>query len=342
MHELFVSYATTDREHAQALAAALEAEGLSVWWDRVIPAGKSFGEVIDRALSSAKCIIVLWSARSIVSNWVLDEASEGLSRNILVPVLIEQVRIPLGFRRIQAADLSGWNGDHQAEVFRRLLNDLRSVVGGVSSREADPYSIVTAKRRDDAPKPQTDKRKPARLEVRRPNPTIVEVPGGQYRQQWEEEQEGRASGRRPGTVVKVATFGFAREPVTNDEFCSFVQATRRRLSPRVAKRWGADTPPPEKAHEPVVWVPWAAAVAYCKWASAVSGAPYRLPTEDEWERAVALTNVATWEGVREWTADTFEGEYFVVRGREKTGRLIRSVLVGSPKASIGFRLARNL
>jgi hypothetical protein len=58
---VFISYAREDKPKAELIAQALGREGLSVWWDRKIPPGKSYSQVIEEALQSAKCIIVLWS-----------------------------------------------------------------------------------------------------------------------------------------------------------------------------------------------------------------------------------------------------------------------------------------
>lgn len=85
--------------------------GLDVWWDKNIPPGKAFDDVITKALNDAKCIVVLWSKYSASSRWVKEEATEAINRDIFVPVLIEDVEIPLGFKRIEAAKLIDWNND---------------------------------------------------------------------------------------------------------------------------------------------------------------------------------------------------------------------------------------
>jgi hypothetical protein len=98
--DIFISYSKLDRAKAQVLAKALEQEGWSVWWDPKIPPGKTFDEVIERALDTAKCVVVLWSKKSVLSDWVKTEAAEGKRRGILIPALIEDdVKIPLEFRR---------------------------------------------------------------------------------------------------------------------------------------------------------------------------------------------------------------------------------------------------
>jgi len=61
------------------------------------------------------------------SSWVKTEAADARDRRILVPVLIEDVRIPLEFRRLQAANLTQWQaGPLQAdELFRAIAAQLR-------------------------------------------------------------------------------------------------------------------------------------------------------------------------------------------------------------------------
>lgn len=106
MSDIFVSYKTTDKERVRTLVELLKAQGLNVWWDRNIPPGKTFDQVIEEAINAASCLVVVWSAASVASDWVKTEAAEGARRGILVPVMIDDVSIPLEFRRIQAAKLT--------------------------------------------------------------------------------------------------------------------------------------------------------------------------------------------------------------------------------------------
>jgi hypothetical protein len=129
MSDIFISYARGDRETAQALAAALERRGWSVWWDRNIPPGRTFDEVIESQLAEARCVIVLWSKASVASEWVKSEASDAKERHLLVPVLIEQVRAPLEFRRVQAADLTGWKGEPSHAGLSELISGLTVRLG---------------------------------------------------------------------------------------------------------------------------------------------------------------------------------------------------------------------
>jgi tol-pal system protein YbgF len=127
--DIFISYSRDDRGPAERLAKALAQQGWSVWWDPEIPAGKTFDEVIEEAIDAAKCVVVLWSTHSVTSRWVRTEASEGADRGILVLVLVEDVRIPLAFRRIQAANLIEWDGTPAYPAFAKLVTDIADILG---------------------------------------------------------------------------------------------------------------------------------------------------------------------------------------------------------------------
>jgi TIR domain len=126
MADVFISYASEDRERARKLASALEAMGWSVWWDRKIIAGQTFDQVIEHELETAKRVVVLWSKYSTSSEWVKNEAAVAAGRGVLVPALIDNVKLPLEFRRKQTANLTDWDGDPLHEGFRALCEGIAS------------------------------------------------------------------------------------------------------------------------------------------------------------------------------------------------------------------------
>jgi hypothetical protein len=129
MSDIFISYASEDRPKAKTLAEVLTRQGWSIWWDRRIPVGETFGRVIEKQIRAAKCVIVLWSKAALESDWVQNEASEGMQRGLLAPVFIEDVRPPFEFRLIQAARLVDWDGSADDIEFIGLLDALNRIIG---------------------------------------------------------------------------------------------------------------------------------------------------------------------------------------------------------------------
>ena len=130
MTDIFISYASEDREYAGKLAQAFSAMGWSVWWDRRIIVGQTFDQTIERELAAAKSVVVLWSKYSITSEWVKNEAAVGAGRGVLVPASLERVQLPLEFRRKQTADLTDWNGEASHSGFQAVCEGIAAILGG--------------------------------------------------------------------------------------------------------------------------------------------------------------------------------------------------------------------
>jgi TIR domain-containing protein len=135
MADVFIGYEHTDYPRARRIAEALERHGLTVWWDRKLLAGDVFEETIRKALDTARCVIVLWSKASVSSNWVKDEAGSAAKRDIFVPILIDNVEIPLGFRQLHAAALLDWETPGFEATFRDVLDSVLHAVARSDLRE---------------------------------------------------------------------------------------------------------------------------------------------------------------------------------------------------------------
>jgi adenylate cyclase len=134
MATIFLSYCREDVSAAEAIASALEREGYSVWWDRHIKGGRQFAREIEAALESAVKVVVLWSKASVNSAWVRDEAAIARDTNRLVPVSIDGILAPLGFRQYQTIDMRGGKAGRRA-----CLDALLAAVSDQSSQpEASP------------------------------------------------------------------------------------------------------------------------------------------------------------------------------------------------------------
>jgi TIR domain len=81
MADIFISYAREDQSRAKALAEILTKRGWTIWWDRNIPTGKRFHKVIETELAQAKCVMVLWSAASVESDFVRDSKVKNASES---------------------------------------------------------------------------------------------------------------------------------------------------------------------------------------------------------------------------------------------------------------------
>jgi hypothetical protein len=129
MSDIFLSYASEDRERIRPLVAALKAKGWGVFWDRTIPTGKTWRQVIAQEIRSCRAVVVVWSQHSVESTWVQEEAEEGKRRQVLLPVLLDRVEPPFGFGSIQAADLTCWDGSAEAPAFLSLAQDIARIPG---------------------------------------------------------------------------------------------------------------------------------------------------------------------------------------------------------------------
>jgi formylglycine-generating enzyme required for sulfatase activity len=139
---------------------------------------------------------------------------------------------------------------------------------------------------------------PAAAQVREPD--MVPIPAGTFLMgttDAEDQREGvpadMARLSKPVHMVAVPAFLLAKTPITRAEYAAFVRATGRRpagvcygLDENTGRDW-RHPGFPQTDRDPVVCVSYNDAMAYIAWLNRHSraGAPYRLPSEAEWEYA---------------------------------------------------------
>ena len=146
MADIFLSYAREDLAIAGRLAELLEANGLTVWWDRRLVAGDEINDAIEKAIDQAKAVVVLWSPNSVGSRWVRGEAETAAEANKLIPIRIADCKLPLSFR-----------GLHTPDVFasRKQISELADLLsaklrpGAPSERRIELSQASTGKFLDD-------------------------------------------------------------------------------------------------------------------------------------------------------------------------------------------------
>jgi len=105
---VFVSYAHADMEIVRREVLRLRNAGLSVTWDQDFLGGSDFEQEIRRAIDAAGAVIAVWSAASVVSPFVKDEARRAMTAGKLVTTHIDGLDfndIPLGFGHLHVISL---------------------------------------------------------------------------------------------------------------------------------------------------------------------------------------------------------------------------------------------
>jgi TIR domain-containing protein len=132
MADIFISYAKADQEQVRLLAAFLEAQGYSVWWDSSLLGGENFRQVIITELAHARLALVLWTETSIQSDWVQSEAGRAHADRKLIPLKtrgLEYRQIPPPFDVLHTENVDAHD------------NILAAVVGALAKPQAQAPAL---------------------------------------------------------------------------------------------------------------------------------------------------------------------------------------------------------
>jgi len=144
MADIFISYKKEDFQLAERVVAALRVEGFEVWWDDGLNPKTAWDSALEREISAAAAVVVLWTPRSVGSEWVRTEAHYAQDRGKLVPVMLENCGIPLAFMLRQTVRLTEWQGARDDREWRKLLTWIADLASSKPGNANIPQALGSA------------------------------------------------------------------------------------------------------------------------------------------------------------------------------------------------------
>jgi formylglycine-generating enzyme required for sulfatase activity len=319
--DVFLSYKREDAEFARRIVEALRASGISVWWDDGITPRQSWDTEIEQAISAASTVAVLWSPRSVTSDWVRTEAHYGKERGKLVPAVIEPCTIPIAFTLTQTVNLSGWNGDREDRQWRKLLTWITDLIATKPGNANLPAGVVAAGTPNvyrnaigslPSGEPIYDgafinPHTPPGTVFRDGNqmPVMRIVPKGLFLLGTTSDDPDRASYEMPQKRIDIpASFAIGVFAVLISEYVNLVGSLPPTpVAPAPARSWfsrfrapcqpsaQASAPSTSESEIPVTNISYDEARAFVDRLAAASQESYRIPSEAEWEYACRAGSV---------------------------------------------------
>ena len=137
--DVFVSYKAEDRARLRPLIAALEEEGFTVWWDTHIGGGAHWREDIQEHLDAAKCVIVVWSKRSLGQKAISFATRPAVRENggAYLPVRLDPVDRHSVSARSRPSRLRGGKEIESDPRFLALADAVRRRIAGEDIAHVD-------------------------------------------------------------------------------------------------------------------------------------------------------------------------------------------------------------
>lgn len=311
MSDVFLSYKKEDHSLAERVVTGLQSSGLSVFWDDQLTSRSAWDAELEREIGGAACVVVLWTPRSVESEWVRTEAHFAQEHGKLIPVMIERCTLPLAFLLRQTVDLCDWQESAEHRQWRKLQAWIADLVNtrGVLNPGGAPGAAPRNTFRDDVGHlPSGDPivdgafvnaSTPAGTAFRDTgtSPVMRIVPAGAFLLGSPASDPDRAVTEGPQKRVEIPQpLAFGVFPVLVSEYEAAVGLPPAIAAPLAPSRgWFsfldrtpvtavavAASPP---ASQPVTHVTFADANAFAAALSKQTGETYRLPSEAEWEYA---------------------------------------------------------
>jgi formylglycine-generating enzyme required for sulfatase activity len=294
MAHIFISYSHKDSDYAHRLAEELGQKGFSVWIDDRIDYGTQWPRVIQEHLDDCSAFVVIMTPRSYQSNWVQNELNRAMAKGkSIFPLLLEGDDTWLSVQATQYVDVRD-SGLPPERFYRELAERL-----GVRITPPEPVRSP----RQPPPRVTVPEAVPLTVMERiHPfEPEMVLILAGKFLMGSDRRKDEYAQDdEQPQHTLYLPNYYLSKTPVTNTQYATFVQAADDHRPP---KYWEGEKPPRGKEEHPVIYITWHDAMDYCRWLAKVTGKPYRLPSEAEWEKGARGSHGRIWPWGNQWAEE---------------------------------------
>ncbi|HLK25182.1 MAG TPA: toll/interleukin-1 receptor domain-containing protein [Caulobacteraceae bacterium] len=145
MSGVFLSYSRADRVLAGQIVRGLRALGAEVWWDEDMR-GVDWQDELERQIGALDAVMVLWTAHSVGSMHVKDEARLGRDNGKLVNVMAGVPKPPFPFDSINGLPLDGWTGRAPHAGWTRAVETIEELVVRSGGVEKGAFTAALARR----------------------------------------------------------------------------------------------------------------------------------------------------------------------------------------------------
>ncbi len=126
MADIYIVYASEDRNLAEKLHSHLEQQW-ETWWDDNIVG--PFALAIESEIPKSKCMVLLLSESSRSKETILEELRIAKEHGIKILIArLENVKAGYPFGGYSYCEMTGWNGEADHSGFNQLQRRIASVV----------------------------------------------------------------------------------------------------------------------------------------------------------------------------------------------------------------------
>lgn len=149
-YDVFLSYARADSDRAMVIKDALEALGLSVFYDiDGIDGGDEFPSVIENEIKAARSTIGVWSSHALSRDWVRRECEIARQQKTLIPVEIDQIEdsvISVAFSKIHRLDLRDFTGRSDHDGWQKTIKAIAKKLGRPDLHKTRRKKVIEEKK----------------------------------------------------------------------------------------------------------------------------------------------------------------------------------------------------